>query len=65
MKELEKKPPLDVVSLAVNGHDVMEVLGVAPGHRVGEVLNHLLEMVLEEPELNNVTDLVRLMQTLN
>jgi tRNA nucleotidyltransferase (CCA-adding enzyme) len=30
----------------------MEVLGTPPGPHVGEALRHLLEKVLEDPELN-------------
>jgi tRNA nucleotidyltransferase (CCA-adding enzyme) len=37
-----------VKNLAVTGIDVMEVLGIAPGPRVGEVLRFLLDRVLEE-----------------
>jgi tRNA nucleotidyltransferase (CCA-adding enzyme) len=37
--------------LAINGHDVMN-LGVEPGPKVGEILDHLLNKVIEE-ELEN------------
>jgi putative nucleotidyltransferase with HDIG domain len=43
---------LSVRDLAVNGHDVMRVLGLAPGPRVGEILEALLEEVIERPRLN-------------
>ena len=51
-KILEEKPPLSVRDLAVNGHDVMEVLGIPPGPAVGEVLNYLLSAVLDDPSKN-------------
>jgi putative nucleotidyltransferase with HDIG domain len=38
--------------LLVDGEDVMRVLGVGPGPRVGEVLRELFDEVLEEPERN-------------
>ena len=37
-----------VKDLAVTGIDVMEVLGIVPGPRVGEVLRFLLDRLLEE-----------------
>jgi len=39
--------------LAVDGHDVMERLGIGPGRAIGELLGKLLERVLDEPELND------------
>ena len=49
---LEAEEALSVRDLAVDGKDVMSVLGVPPGPRVGEILNQLLEEVLERPDLN-------------
>ncbi len=43
---------LDVADLAIDGRDVMRVLGVPPGPAVGRVLESLLHEVLEHPELN-------------
>lgn len=48
----EAEEALSVRDLAVNGEDVMAVLGTPPGPRIGEILNHLLEEVLEDPSLN-------------
>ena len=48
----KESPPLRVFDLAVNGHDVMEVLGIEPGPRVGESLNQLLDAVIEKPAHN-------------
>jgi tRNA nucleotidyltransferase (CCA-adding enzyme) len=47
-----KNLPLTVKDLVVNGNDVMEVLGIPPGPKVGEVLNFLLNFVLEYPDRN-------------
>lgn len=38
--------------LAVGGHEVMQIAGIAPGPQVGRILNQLLEEVLDDPELN-------------
>jgi putative nucleotidyltransferase with HDIG domain len=55
---------LKVKDLAVNGADVMRVLGVAPGPQVGRVLNRLLELVLDDPALNQRGTLERLISEL-
>ncbi|HTZ50668.1 MAG TPA: HD domain-containing protein [Spirochaetia bacterium] len=44
---------LTISSLAVNGRDVMERLGLPPGPKVGVILQELLQSVLEDPALNN------------
>lgn len=49
---IEQKQPLSVKDLSLNGSDLIK-LGVQPGKLIGEVLQHLLEKVLETPELNN------------
>ncbi len=51
-KILAQKPPLSVKDLEVNGHDVMEILGIPPGPKVGEVLEYLLSAVLDDPRKN-------------
>jgi tRNA nucleotidyltransferase (CCA-adding enzyme) len=43
---------LQIRDLAVNGQDVMRVLGIPPGPLVGVVLTRLLERVLDNPALN-------------
>jgi tRNA nucleotidyltransferase (CCA-adding enzyme) len=43
---------LRVTDLAIDGKDVMRVLGVGPGRVVGVVLERLLERVLDDPSLN-------------
>ena len=45
-------PPLSIGELALDGHDVVEILGVPRGPTVGEALRHLLDRVLEDPHLN-------------
>ena len=46
--------------LAVNGRDIMRELQLPAGPRVGAVLNHLLERVLDEPDLNRPDTLIAL-----
>jgi tRNA nucleotidyltransferase (CCA-adding enzyme) len=43
---------LRVTDLAINGQDVMRLLGIAPGREVGVILERLLERVLDDPTLN-------------
>ena len=38
--------------LAVNGKGLMDALEIPPGRIVGEILAHLVERVIDEPELN-------------
>ena len=49
---LNQSPPLTVADLAVNGDDVMTLLGIRPGPEVGEILDRLVGLVIEKPELN-------------
>lgn len=51
-EELAKKPPFGLRDLAVNGEVIMQEFGLAPGPKVGQVLNFLLEKVLDDPEYN-------------
>ncbi len=48
---LEKKECLCIRDLAVNGADLLAV-GVPQGRQIGECLEQLLELVLEQPEKN-------------
>ena len=44
--------PVSVGMLKTNGKKIMEILDVAPGPKIGQMLNTLLEEVLEDPKLN-------------
>ncbi|MBU6500304.1 MAG: HD domain-containing protein [Patescibacteria group bacterium] len=48
-----KRDPISPKMLAVRGDDVMKILEVPPGPRVGWVLSVLLEEVLDEPKGND------------
>jgi tRNA nucleotidyltransferase (CCA-adding enzyme) len=49
---LENNDPVGVGSLAINGHDLIQ-MGMKPGPEIGRILNDLTERVIEEPELND------------
>jgi tRNA nucleotidyltransferase (CCA-adding enzyme) len=49
---LAESRALRVTDLAVDGRDVMRVLGVGPGRAVGDALEALLEEVLDDPSRN-------------
>jgi len=50
--EKVSQDPISVKTLKVSGNNVMEILGVGPGPKVGQVLDVLLGYVLEEPKKN-------------
>ena len=43
---------MGVKDLVVNGKDVMEILKIKPGPKVGQVMNKLFEEVLEDSSKN-------------
>jgi poly(A) polymerase/tRNA nucleotidyltransferase (CCA-adding enzyme) len=45
--------PITVGMLAVRGEDVMKVLGISPGPKIGLILNALLEEVIDDPSKNS------------
>lgn len=44
--------PTNKRMLAINGHDVMKILDIEPGPKVGAILEHLTDLVLDNPDLN-------------
>lgn len=59
LEELKKRieeqfnQPITVKDMVVDGHDVMEILGITPGPKIGEVLNQLFEEVIEDSSKND------------
>jgi len=53
MLEEVMRDPVSVGMLKINGKKIMEIIGIAPGPKIGQILNALLEEVLEEPLLNS------------
>ncbi|NMC36179.1 HD domain-containing protein [Candidatus Beckwithbacteria bacterium] len=45
--------PMQIKDLKVSGHDVMEILGISGGPKVGEILNILFEEVMENSNKND------------
>ncbi len=43
---------LRVTDLAIDGRDVMRILGAPPGRQIGVILERLLDRVLDDPSLN-------------
>ena len=52
MMEKVKNDPLSPKMLKVKGDDIMKVLKIEPGQKVGQILNILLEEVLDDPKNN-------------
>ncbi len=50
--EKVSQDPISVKMLKVNGNDVMRILNIMPGPKVGQILDVLLGYVLEEPKKN-------------
>ncbi len=57
-EEIDKRPPFGLKDLAVNGNDLMRIFALEPGKRVGQTLDHLLEVVLDYPEKNEFETLI-------
>lgn len=49
---LAKQQCVSLKTLAVTGRDLMEQAGMSPGKELGEMLKRLLEMVIDDPLLN-------------
>lgn len=43
---------VSLADLDISGKDLLEMFKIRPGKIVGEVLNHLMELVIEKPSLN-------------
>ena len=54
MVEKVSKGPVSVKMLKINGNDVMRILKLEPGPKLGVLLNALLSEVLDDPEKNTV-----------
>jgi tRNA nucleotidyltransferase (CCA-adding enzyme) len=49
---LAKGAAFSARDLVLGGNELMTALGIPPGRRVGEILAHLVEKVIDDPELN-------------
>ena len=53
MIEKVKKDPISAKMVVIKGGDVMEILKIEPGPKIGWILSVLLEEVLDEPKFND------------
>ncbi len=51
--EIDRKPPLSVSDLAIDGYRIMKMFKIKGGPVIGRILDHLMEMVLDDPSQNN------------
>jgi len=57
--------PITPKMLAINGNELMEILKIEPGPRVGLILNALLGEVLEDPKKNDKELLIAKMKEMD
>jgi tRNA nucleotidyltransferase (CCA-adding enzyme) len=57
LNEISRKQKFTMNDLEISGHDIMAIFKMAPGSDVGLIKFSLFEKVIDEPELNNSTDL--------
>jgi len=60
--QINRSYPFTISDLAVNGHDVMNIVGLQPGPKVGKILNQLLEDVIEKPKYNQRDRLIEILE---
>ena len=58
-KIMEEKNCVSLKDLAVTGRDLID-MGMTPGKEIGETLNRLLDIVIEDPEKNTKEELMQL-----
>ncbi|MCM8768940.1 MAG: tRNA nucleotidyltransferase, partial [Candidatus Omnitrophica bacterium] len=59
IKEVNRKDRLSSFKLALNGYEIMEMLGITPGRIVGKIKEHLEQQVLDGLLRNNKRELRR------
>jgi len=57
MMEKVQNDPVSVKMLKINGDDLMRILKIAPGPKIGAILEVLLSTVIDDPELNTISKL--------
>ncbi len=60
--QLGRISALSIRELALSGQDVMKILDLPPGPKVGKILNDLFDLVQEDPDLNTRESLCRLVE---
>lgn len=51
-KVIKEEHALKITDLAIDGNDIMRILGCPPGPKIGQALHYLLEKVLDNPKIN-------------
>jgi tRNA nucleotidyltransferase/poly(A) polymerase len=59
---IEGALPMETRDLAINGHMVMETLGIKQGQQIGKILNELMEKVTDHPHLNTKKHLIAILE---
>jgi len=57
MEVINEKPPLSPKMLEIDGTDVMKILNIPPSKQVGDILNILFDMVINE-EIENKREIL-------
>lgn len=71
LRELEERigqqlyEPMSLSDLKIDGNEIMELLQIEPGPRVGKILNSLFEEIMEDSGKNNKEYLVKRVKELN
>jgi len=59
---LKSAPPLSARELALNGHQIMQALGVGPSPHVGRATRFLVDQVLDHPDRNTAEGISELLK---
>jgi len=65
MVERVQRDPISVKMLPINGHDIMEILKIEPGPKIGAILDVILAEVIEDPTKNEKEVLAERAKELN
>jgi poly(A) polymerase/tRNA nucleotidyltransferase (CCA-adding enzyme) len=65
MVEKVSQDAISVKQLKINGNDLIKELKIAPGPKIGAILEVLLAEVIDKPQLNRKKDLLMLAKKLN
>jgi len=58
IKVFNRNPSLSVKNLKINGTDIKQIFNLKPSPLIGEILNNLLKIVMEDPKANEFNILV-------
>ncbi|MCX8058586.1 MAG: HD domain-containing protein [Spirochaetes bacterium] len=56
---IEEDSALKVTDLEIDGNDIKRELKIPPSRKIGEILNYLLDIVIEDPTKNNYEFLIQ------